>query len=164
MKQLPSLERLRELVDYNQGTGVFTRKIAVSYSPAGKVLNHLNPAGYVIASIDGQSYFLHRIAFKLVTGKDPEGDIDHINGVRHDNCWNNLRDVPRAMNNQNRQRANKGNAFGLLGVRKGKREGQYRATICVGGKFKSLGYFSNIEDAHNAYVSAKRIFHPGGLL
>lgn len=50
----------------------------------------------------GHSWPAHRLIWKIHTGRDPVGLIDHINGVRYDNRIENLRDVPIHVNNLNR--------------------------------------------------------------
>jgi hypothetical protein len=40
----------------------------------------------------------HRVVWKLITGNDPQGVVDHINGIRDDNRPDNLRDVTPAEN------------------------------------------------------------------
>jgi acetylornithine deacetylase/succinyl-diaminopimelate desuccinylase-like protein len=63
---------------------------------------------------------------------------------------------------QNMRRAMKSNQTGLLGVRF--RDGTYSAQIKVNGKSKHIGLFHSAEEAHAAYVAAKRIHHPSGTL
>lgn len=55
----------------------------------------------------GRQFAAHRIAWLLATGEWPRFEIDHENGVRWDNRWTNIRDVPHAVNqlNQNYHRA-----------------------------------------------------------
>ena len=47
--------------------------------------------GYRYVEIDGVRYRADELAFLFVTGKWPEGEIEHINGDRSDNRWENLR-------------------------------------------------------------------------
>lgn len=48
-----------------------------------------------------ESFAVHRLIFKLETGADPTGVIDHINGIRNDNRFCNLRDVTITENSRN---------------------------------------------------------------
>jgi len=50
-----------------------------------------------------------------MTGEFPECDIDHINGIRHDNSWNNLRNVSKSINSKNK-RVQTNSPSGVLGV------------------------------------------------
>lgn len=64
--------------------------------------------GYLIIKIKGKQYKAHRIVFALVHGRFPDGEIDHINGVRDDNRIENLRECTRLGNVLNEHReANK---------------------------------------------------------
>jgi HNH endonuclease len=47
--------------------------------------------GYRYIEIDGELYRADMVAWALQTGEWPEGEIEHINGDRADNCWLNLR-------------------------------------------------------------------------
>lgn len=61
-------------------------------------------AGYRNVSLRGKyggSFAAHRVAWKMLTGRDPKGVIDHINGIRDDNRAVNLRDVSPSVNAQN---------------------------------------------------------------
>jgi hypothetical protein len=116
-----------------------------------------------VIGIDGRLYLAHVIAFVIVTGTWPVGVVDHRNGDGTDNRWTNLRDVSHAVNVQNVRKARATSQSGMLGVAR-HRNGRYRATIVVGGKQRHLGYFDTPEQAHAAYVTAKRELHPGCTL
>ncbi|MGU3904773.1 HNH endonuclease [Escherichia coli] len=52
-----------------------------------------------------------------VYGDIPEGmEIDHINGIRHDNRIENLRLVKKSANQRNRIKLSKNNSSGISGV------------------------------------------------
>jgi hypothetical protein len=152
-------ERLRALVAYDPETGVFTWRTN-GYNNvvlAGDPVGGLDEMGYLRAGIKGVKYRLHRLAWLYVYGKWPDNDIDHINGNRTDNRLANLRDVPRQLNVQNGQK--KVGAAGLRGVTpKGRR---FLAQIQCNGRTVPLGRFDTAEEAHAAYVAAKRLYHPG---
>jgi hypothetical protein len=75
--------------------------------------------------------------------------------------WN-LRAATRGMNAENMRRARVDNSTGVLGVRAMK--GRYQANIKVRGRQQCLGTFDTKEEAHAAYVSAKRLLHAGNTL
>ena len=56
-------------------------------------MGRFTPDGYRSVHMLGFSWPEHRLIWKVVTGQEPKGYIDHINGVRDDNRFENLRDV-----------------------------------------------------------------------
>ncbi len=154
-------ERCRELLDYDPGTGAMVLKIGTSIrTPAGTVVGWARPNGYLAVQLDGVTYRVHRVAWLWVHGEWPDGEIDHRNGLKRDNRIDNLRVSTRAVNNQNLKRAQRNNrSSGLLGAyRKGSR---WQAQITINGTGTTLGTFDTPEEAHTAYLGAKRLFHPG---
>lgn len=120
---------------------------------------------YVYLTVDEQRYKAHRVAWALHYGEWPKGAIDHINGDGADNRIANLRDVDTRTNQQNQRRAKSNNSTGWLGVYfapKGYRRKRFRAGIARGdGTYWTIGYFATAEEAHAAYVEAKRKLHAG---
>lgn len=101
VRQLPDVKRI--LKEY-----AFCRNLGIVYKPdpnwkpfwrgstigmPGTRVGNLTRAGYIQVYIAGRKYMAHRLVWKIVTGNDPEGIIDHINGIRDDNRIENLRDV-----------------------------------------------------------------------
>lgn len=150
-------ERLREVVDYDRLTGVMTwRKTGKSKKQAGCKRKD----GYVVIRIDGVLYYRHRLAWLHVFGIEPTYTIDHINGVKGDDRFDNLRDVPIAINSQNQRNASSTNkSSGLLGVQKN--HNGWQGHITVNRKRHLLGTFKTPEEAHQAYIVAKRRLHEG---
>lgn len=160
-----SVERVRQLLDYDPETGVVKWK-ALS-SPASRVragapAGSINGKGYVLVRVDGVSTLVHRIAFAIVLGKWPTQQVDHVNGCRSDNRWSNLREATRQINMQNERRARSTNRTGFLGVTK--QGGRFRASIWVNGAQRYIGSFDTPEEAHIAYVEEKRQVHKGCTL
>lgn len=148
--------RLRDLLDYDPETGVFTRKRGSG--PVGTLYD----TGYLKIRVDAHRYMAHRLAWLHVHGEWPDGVIDHINGNKLDNRMSNLRVVSIAENNQNIRSSRAFSRTGVLGVRV--HGDRYAAQINSMGKTVHLGVFASASDAHAAYVSAKREIHPGGML
>jgi hypothetical protein len=133
---------------------------------AGKVAGSVNVHGYVVIDLFGLPRLAHRLVWMHITGEAPKHNIDHINGCRSDNRFDNLRDVPQATNNQNRRSANRNNATGLLGVAKVNRRGRtvFVSCITLNEKTIKLGDFTTPEEAHAAYVKAKPAIHASGFV
>jgi hypothetical protein len=97
-----------------------------------------------------------------MTGEWPIDMIDHKYGDPSDNRWERLRQANRNINQQNLHVAKKTNRIGLLGV---SRHGStWRAQITANGKTYRFSGFKTPEEAHQAYVKAKRELHEGGML
>ena len=143
-------ERLLEVLRYSKSTGLFTWRTS---NRKGELAGTTTSNGYIRIGIEGKQYKAHRLAFLYVTGKWPEHEVDHINGVKSDNRWTNLRDVSVSTNQHNRTEPNTGREL-PLGVTKHKC-GRFQAQIFVGGKYNYLGLFSTPEEASAAYVKAK---------
>jgi hypothetical protein len=156
-------ERLKELLGYDEATGLFFWKQWVAGKAfKGTVAGSKNTMGHIKMQIDGRAYLAHRLAWLYVHGNWPIFEIDHINGVRTDNRMSNLRDVPTGVNMQNKREAYKNNNTGFLGVyKKGKR---FAAKIQIDGKGVYLGSFKTANEAHLRYVSEKRLIHPGNTI
>jgi hypothetical protein len=169
--------RLRELLTYDPSTGVFRwlPRAAEDGSSlheinrwntryAHTVAGTLKPDGYMRIKVDGFPYSSHRLAFLYVTGAWPQFEVDHINGDRADNRWENLRDVTANTNQQNVRGARCTSRTGVLGVSRVTKGQGYLARISLGGKRVHLGCFPTQEAAHDAYLAAKRKLHEGCTL
>lgn len=158
-------KRLRELLNYEPETGLFIWKVdRPPRAKAGSRPTSPTKSGYLRASIDGKTYYQHRLAWLYTHGDWPKGVIDHINGDVSDNRINNLRDVNHSTNLQNLRRARSDSQVGLIGVHRRNDTGRYTARIQINGRNATIGCFDSPEAAHEAYLSAKRAFHEGCTL
>lgn len=163
-KEILSASRVSEILHYDAGSGDFTWKVRLSnrVSIGDKAGSLHKPSGYWFIFIDGSAYKAHRLAMLVQDSVWPAEDVDHINGVRSDNRLVNLRKASRAVNQQNLRQSRGETASGLLGVyRTDKKLKQWKASICVGMVDKHLGNFATKEEAHLAYITAKRKLHQG---
>jgi hypothetical protein len=151
-------ERLRQLVDYDPETGIFTWKIKRKKVVVGERAGRMMNSGYQAIGIEYGLYLAHRLAWLYVYGEWPKHNLDHINGNRLDNRIANLRDVPQVVNAQNRRRAL--GRSGLIGAFTAK-AGRWRSQIRINGSQVPLGFFDTAEEAHQAYLTAKRRLHEG---
>ena len=143
-------EYLREILDYDPETGVFKWKVrscGIRTEIAGT-----DRAGYRQIYVKSKMYCAHRLAWLYMTGEWPSGQIDHINRIRNDNRWCNLRNVTPRMNNYNGD-PHKNNKLGVRGVTK-TAYGKYVARIKYKGKHKNLGHFDTVDEANMAYKEA----------
>lgn len=155
--------RLRELLHYEPLTGVFTALIKRSNTKVGVPLGSVSN-GYLLIRLDYVLYKAHRLAWLYMTGEWPEHQLDHINGVRSDNRFANLRSVTNAMNCQNQRGPRSNNRSGFLGVCWHMRARKWVAQIQVDGAHHYLGLFETQELAHAAYLEAKRGMHLFGTI
>ena len=154
--------RLRELLHYDAATGIFTRLTRPSNRVQSGDAAGCMSGGYRIICCDDVQYLAHRLAWLYITGAWPIANIDHIDGRKANNRFSNLRDVSRAVNQQNMRRPMISNkSSGVLGVSWSKHAGKWRASLRIAGKATNLGYFATTELAHAAYLAAKRIHHVG---
>lgn len=164
-KDAITLERLRELFSFDPETGVFTWVNPTNWSISrGEALGRVGAHGYVCAILDGKSYLVHRLAWLWMTGEWPKNSIDHINGIKTDNRFCNLRDVTHSMNCHNKRIRNPTNKHGAMGVCWMEKRKTWVANICVNKRNKNLGDFETKEAAAQAYLEAKMKLHPGVAL
>ena len=156
-------ERLIELLDFDPKEGVFywKKKNVSSNGRKGNVAGS-EIRGYRYLGLDGGRYLAHRVAWFYVYKVWPQYLLDHVDGDGLNNKISNLRDVPPTVNSQNMRWAHRDSQTGLLGVRlMGSR---WQARIRVWGKEMYLGTFGTPEEAHEAYLTAKRRMHEGNTL
>ena len=149
--------RLREKYTYNPDSGLFIRNERMNNRKKGTVGGSKNGAGYISIKIDGKVYQAHRLAWLYMTGEFPESDIDHINHVRDDNRWENLREITRQGNTQNAS-LSKNNTSGCTGVVWHKLVNKWEAKITVDYKTINLGYHTEYSDAVNARKNAEVLY------
>lgn len=155
--KLPDVDTVRELLDYNPATGALTWKH--NNLPAG----FRTERGYIRVRLQGTLYYAQRLAWLHYHGVPPKGDIDHKDGVGDNNAVINLRDVSQLTNIQNQRKPRKQNKAGLLGVSK-TRYGNFQSEIMTKGERTFLGTFPTAQEAHQAYIKAKRALHEGCTL
>lgn len=157
-------DRLRELVDFDPGTGVFTQRIVYEGQrarwKAGRVSGSISKqSGYLTLRVDGKNFQAHRLAWLHVHGTWPTAEIDHRDGDRRNNCMSNLRDVSRRENAGNMQRVRADSATGVQGVSPYKKTGRFQAQVRHNGRCHYLGTYDTVEQARAVYVDAKAKLH-----
>jgi len=150
--------RLRELLSYDEKTGIFTRLVAASNSPVGSIVGCASKNGYLRCRLDGQLYYLHRVAFLYMTGSWPTSDIDHIDGCKANNSWANLRHATRKQNTQNIS-SHTSSISGVRNVYFDKPSGKWQVKIQANGRSHSFGYYADLTEAEAVARNAKRQLH-----
>jgi hypothetical protein len=153
-------EEARRVLSYKPETGELYWRVPSRNGvvKAGDLAGHLGVRGYWQIRAFGKAWPAHRVCWLLQFGAWPVGEIDHINGVKTDNRLCNLRDVSKAVNQQNKHRPQSNSTSGVLGASK-LSNGKWRANIRAGGKNIYLGVFATAEDAGAAYQAAKQRLH-----
>jgi len=118
-----------------------------------------NTGGYLVTKINKKEYRKHRLIY-FAYNQDWDIDnnciktnvIDHIDGDKLNNNIENLRNVTHQQNQWNRTKA-KGYCWDNT-------KNKWKASICIDGKNKHLGYYTTETDAREAYLNVKHIYHP----
>lgn len=97
-----------------------------------------------------KNHYIHRLLGFAFLNLTDNMMIDHIDRDRGNNSLKNLRVVTPQQNQFNRD---------AKGYSWDKEKNKWEAYIKVNGKKKFLGYFDSEEDAREAYLEAKKIFH-----
>lgn len=131
---------MKERLHYDPETGLFTYLKSKRTDYIGKIAGSVHRSGYVVINLDGDGYRAHRLAFLYMEGKFPPNWVDHINRVRGDNRWSNLRHADAKLNANNRKIFSN-SVTGLFGICASKWGYQVR----IKGKY--LGLYQTIETA-----------------
>ena len=155
-RKLPSVEKVRSVLDYNPLTGIFIWKYNPDYPQkwntryAGTRAGRLSPNGHRAISIEKVRYQAHRLAWIYMTGKKPGEEIDHKNTLRDDNRWSNLREATSLQNKAN-SNLRSDNTSGSKGVHWDKSRGKWVVIVSIDRSSKNLGRFDSKEKALNVY-------------
>lgn len=154
MAQLPDQETLQALLHYEPDTGkLFWKERPLEMFKreqdwktwnakfAGQEAFTANSIGYRRGSLFDKRYLAHRVIWKMVTGDEPE-ILDHEDGVRHNNKWENLRAVTQSDNMRNSSMKGD-NTSGVVGVSWSSRKRALE--VRIHSTFQ--GYFTDFEEA-----------------
>lgn len=141
--------RLKELLHYDPETGWFTWRINTAVAKPGERAGGGHGLGYRQMGLDYKKYLEHILAWLYVTGSWPPDEVDHKNGDKADNRWENLRLATRSQQGYNKP-GYKRNKTGTPGVHK--HGNKFRARLQINGRAIDLGVFNTVEEA----VAARR--------
>lgn len=146
-------ERLKELLDYDEDTGVFVWRVRPANSvKVGDVAGYNQ--GYIQIRVDGIKYQAHRLVWLYVHGYFPEYFIDHMNGIKDDNRIVNLREVSNQCNAQS-TKISSNNKSGYNGVSWNKIARKWKSQIRINSKDIHLGLYDCKLDAGLARITAE---------
>lgn len=164
--ELPSIAELAQAVRYEPDTGkLFWRDDRPKPSPhgrygTGEAFRQKMPNGYLQGAFggNGRKLYAHKAAWAIHSGRWPNGEVDHINGIRDDNRIANLREATPSQNQANR--VAKGGASKFRGVISStSKVNPWCAQIRLNGRGYHLGQFPTEEDAARAYDGAARLHY-----
>lgn len=155
------ISRVRELFDYHEdGFLIWRIRPYKSRVEVGKIAGGPDGShGYWKVQIDCRQYPVHRIIWLWHYGEMPKNQIDHRNGIRHDNRIENLREATIRENGQNRGKG-KNNTSGHIGVSWHEGGKSWEVRIQVNKKSFYIGNFKDYEQACKAQEEAKTNLHP----
>ncbi len=163
-----SADYAKEALDYNPETGDLVWRerplshfrstqawrVSRSKSP-GRVAGRKNTGGHIQIRLNGRHYMAHRIAWLIYHGSWQELQIDHKNGIPHDNRISNLRLSTQSQNSANKKTSITSSS-GVLGVNWHKASGKWVAQIKVEQRVVYLGVFHTIAEAAEARKAAEK--------
>jgi hypothetical protein len=155
-----SQERLKQLLSYSLDTGLFYWLVNKGRARVGDVAGKINPKdGYLYIGIDNKHYPAHRLAFLYVVGVFPPQEVDHINGLRLDNRYSNLRHATPSQNQHNKG-VYSNNTTGFRGVIYIEANDNYSAVIQVKGQKRiRVTGFKTPEEASKKYQELAAQLH-----
>ena len=106
-----------------------------------------NNEGYIPIRLGKKAYLSHRLIMIAFVGESDQ-DVDHINRIKTDNRFENLRYCTGTENQLNRDWVDNAKGYYLY-------QSKWTSYININGKKKHLGCFDKEEDAREAYVVAR---------
>jgi hypothetical protein len=146
--------RLRELVIYDPESGRFTWRVSRVACRAGDECGRISRHGYREICVDYKLHRACRLAVLYMTGSWPAECVDHINRVRSDDRWANLRECTKKQNGGNVPARN-----GIKGVSWDKTRGKWLVQARLGGVRKNLGRYDDPEEAAAVFRAAMEREH-----
>lgn len=148
-----TVDELHSIAHYDPKTGIWSR------IKSGKRLGGLHKRhGYRIIQINLVSYRSSRLAWFYMMGEWPPVQVDHINTIRYDDRWNNLR-LATGSNNGGNRNLNKNSTTGIKGVWYDKINKKYHAKIQYQRRRIYLGLFPTKKEVAIAYRDAAMKYH-----
>jgi hypothetical protein len=124
----------------------------------------LNPNGYMSVNLSKRdskpkTHFIHQlVAREWAPNPEQKRCVDHIDGSRTNNHWENLRYATHSENQRNKRRRKDGSSL-YKGVSWDKRSGKWVVRIKAQGVYKNLGLFEIEKEAAEVYNAAALKFY-----
>ena len=151
-------EELKELLDYNSETGVFTWKVSPARQVfSGDIAGTKRKDGYIQIKVKNELILSHRLAWIYMYGYLPKY-IDHINGQRDDNRIINIREVSNQQNSLN-SKISKNNTSGIKGVYWDKSRNKWTVRLSIDGKCKFFKRFNDLDLAKLVIEEVRIKYH-----
>ncbi len=144
-------EYLKSILDYKPETGGFIWIEAGKGRRNDRVPGYISPDGYRMIKINYRLYTSSKLAWLYMTGFWPKCHVDHIDGIRDNDSFENLREATTEENNRNHNKR-KLCSSKYKGVYFHKKSKKWLSTIWNGEKSIYLGSFNNELDAHEEYA------------
>lgn len=153
-----TIEYIKSILDYNPTTGIFTWKITTGpRSIAGSIAGSVhNKDGKRRIIINKKPAYASNLAWVIMYGVWPNYEVDHVNRIKNDDRWVNLRPSNRSQNKANNN-VYSNNTSGFPGV--SRCGSKWKAQISVFGKMMHLGVYSSPEEAYQMYKKEKVRIH-----
>ena len=146
----------QQLIEYmrdNFDTDLIEREGKFKRLKTGRMAGHKHfNTGYIRLSIYGRQYYAHRLVFLFCNGAFPVRQTDHINGIKHDNRIENLRDVSRSENMRNKGMQSN-NKSGVCGLDMHKLSGTWRCQVHNGDRYIAKHFKLDQRDEAIAYLA-----------
>ena len=142
---------LKSRLRYNPINGAFYWVMPKSNRvKVGQEAGSINSNGYMGIRIDGKQHFAHRLAFLYMMGECPKDQVDHINRIKTDNRWINLRECTQSQNMCNVKKQSN-NTSGYKGVSWNKKNQKWVVQIKGNKEREVVGFFDCKHKAAKAY-------------
>lgn len=149
-------EQLHELFYYENGK-LFWKDLRFKKGAKKGKASWRCKTGYEYINIGKDKFKQARFIWIMFNG-NTDNLVDHINGVRHDDRIENLREASPSENMFNKARGKKSNT-GYRGVTKCKWTGRFVAEIRAKNKRVFFKRFDTPEEANEACLAARKQFH-----
>ena len=152
-------------IDFNKyfryEEGVLIRTKAPTKRPdlLEKPVGCADAQGYLVVTVEGRSYKVHRVVWEMKVGAIPKGYmIDHINNNKRDNRVENLRLATKNQNECNKA-ARSDSSSGVKNVVWNGQRGGWSISISYEGKRRRFGLFDTVEKAADKVFAFRKEMH-----